>query len=77
MQIGTRISDGISIRIERLEGKLFRNNATNALNKYLGAQLGRVGGYDRLCCINQFSDEFFHFVEIRQFFWQKLCRVLS
>lgn len=46
MQIGTRISDGISIRIERLEGKLFRNNATNALNKYLGAQLGRVGGYD-------------------------------
>jgi len=33
--------------------------------------------FDGLCCINQFSDEFFHFVEIRQFFWQKLCRVLS
>ncbi len=45
IQVGMGATETISIRIEKLEGNLFRNNAANALNKYLGAELGRVGGY--------------------------------
>lgn len=45
IQVGIGATETISIRVEKLEGNLFRNNAANALNKYLGAELGRVGGY--------------------------------
>lgn len=46
IQVGMGATETISIRIGKLEGNLFRNNAANALNKYLGAELGRVGGYE-------------------------------
>ncbi len=46
MQIGTSITDKISMCIPNIDDILFRNETTKALNDYLGAELGRVGGYD-------------------------------
>lgn len=45
IQVGSPITDRLSIRITNIDGKLFRSGAINAINNYLGAQLGRVGGY--------------------------------